>query len=75
MDRETLGAYSLLWGQEPQEKRYTGEPSRLSPDEYALFDDLRHNRIGERVRLEQERISYGYLERVLRNIFRQTGST
>ena len=74
MDRKTLHAHSLLWGQEPQDKRYVGEPSRLTPDEYALFDDLRHNRIGERVRLEQERISYAYLERALRNILRQIGS-
>ena len=63
MDRKTLEAHGLLWGQEPQDKRYTGEPSRLSPNEYAVFDDLRHDRIGERIRLEQE--SCGGLERAL----------
>jgi hypothetical protein len=30
-----------------------------------LFDDLRHDRIGERVRLEQERIGYGWVTRIL----------
>jgi hypothetical protein len=33
--------------------------------EYALYDDLRHNRLGDRVRLEQDRIPYAWLLRGL----------
>lgn len=65
MDRETLMAHKALWGQEPADKRYTGNPSRLTEDEYALFDDLAHDRLGERVRLEQERINFGHLRALL----------
>ena len=65
MDRETLLAHRTLWGQEPADKRYTGQPTRLTEDEYALFDDLARNRLGERVRLEQERVNLAYLRAAL----------
>jgi len=68
MDRETLEAHRDLWVTEPADKRYDGEPTRLTEDEYALFSDLRHDRLGERVRLEQERIRYGWLQRWLRDV-------
>ena len=44
---------------------YDGELPRLTSTERALYDDLRHNRLGERVRLEQERIPYGWVQRAL----------
>lgn len=62
MDRATLLAHQHLWVDEPREHRYLGEPSRLTADERELFEDLRHDRLGERVRLEQERIGYGFVE-------------
>ncbi|MCZ6715118.1 MAG: DUF2220 family protein [Deltaproteobacteria bacterium] len=65
MDRETLDAHRALWGQEPADKRYSGEPTRLTRRERALFDDLRLDRLGERVRLEQERIGFGWLQQAL----------
>jgi hypothetical protein len=65
MDRATLDAHRSLWGEEPADKRFTGDLSRLSADEQSLFDDLRHDRIGARVRLEQERIGYNWLARTL----------
>jgi hypothetical protein len=65
MDRATLDAHRSLWGEEPADKRFTDELERLSVDEQSLFDDLRHDRIGERVRLEQERVSYSWLGRRL----------
>lgn len=65
MDRATLDAHRALWVKESGEKRYTGELLRLSPDERALFEDLRQDRIGERIRLEQERIAYGWLRQAL----------
>ena len=73
MDRETLESHRSLWGQEPPDSRYTGDLSELRPDEHALFDDLREDRIGERVRLEQERIRYGYLQRALNRVTCQGG--
>jgi hypothetical protein len=65
MDRATLVAHRTLWGQEPADRRYAGDTSRLRRDEYALFEDLLADRYGERVRLEQERIGYGWLEAAL----------
>lgn len=66
MDRDTLTAHRDLWGSEPAEKRYTGEPTHLTDDEYSLFRDLRENRLGERVRLEQERVGYAWLRARIR---------
>jgi hypothetical protein len=66
MERATLQAHRALWGREPGDRRYTGDTSRLTPDECALFEDLLADRCGERVRLEQERIGYRWLETALR---------
>jgi hypothetical protein len=63
MDRETLVEHASLWVREGNP--YDGELLRLNPAERALYDDLRRNRLGDRVRLEQERIPYGWLERAL----------
>ena len=65
MDRATLEAHRALWGQEPAERRYAGDVSRLTPDERALYEDLRLDRVGSRVRLEQERVGFGWLEAAL----------
>ena len=40
------------------------EPAKLQ----SLFDDLRHDHLGPRVRLEQERISFGWLEKALEEL-------
>lgn len=63
MDRETLYGHSQYWVREsvPHE----GELSRLNGAERALYDDIRLNRLGERVRLEQERIGFAWVERAL----------
>ncbi len=65
MDRATLEAHRSFWVDEPPENRYSGDRSRLTAEEQGLFDDLLFDRLGERVRLEQERIGYGWLERAL----------
>jgi hypothetical protein len=65
MDRQTLEAHRDLWGQEPPDGRYTGPSTRLRAAEQELLEDLRADRLGQRVRLEQERISYGWLKRAL----------
>lgn len=63
MDRATLLAHRTQWGNEP--KPLTRELPRLSTDEAALFDDLRWQRLGQGVRLEQERIGFGWLQQAL----------
>ncbi|MBK5937136.1 Wadjet anti-phage system protein JetD domain-containing protein [Halorhodospira halophila] len=68
MDRATLEAHRDLCTAEPAEHRFTGELSRLSAAEVALFDDLRRDRLGEAVRLEQERIGYGWVVGRLRQL-------
>ena len=62
MDAPTLHAHRELWGQEELGKRYLGELQRLSTQEQELFDALRSDALGIRVRLEQERIAYGWVE-------------
>jgi hypothetical protein len=66
MDRETLMAHRELWVQE--QEGHAGALSRLSAAEQSLFDDLRHDHLGPRVRLEQERISFGWLEKALEEL-------
>ncbi|MFP4183036.1 MAG: Wadjet anti-phage system protein JetD domain-containing protein [Halorhodospira sp.] len=61
MDRETLEAHRALWTAEPAEYRCLEDLVRLSAAEAALYDDLRQDRLGERVRLEQERVGYGWV--------------
>jgi hypothetical protein len=65
MDRETLEAHRPLWGREPADARYAGDSSRLTESERGLFEDLLLDKLGERVRLEQERIGYGWLQSAL----------
>jgi hypothetical protein len=66
MDRATLMDHRTLWVSEPKPERR--DLPRLTPDERALFDDLRDNRIGDHVRLEQERVRFGALESALARI-------
>ncbi len=61
MDAATLHAHRSLWGEEDADKRYLGQPGRLHPDELALYGALRDDVFGERVRMEQERLSFGWV--------------
>lgn len=61
MDRQTLLAHQALWGREPAEKRHLGELPHLDEAERSLLAELREDRLGERVRLEQERIPFSAL--------------
>lgn len=63
MDRPTLEQHEAHWGEEPVP--YRAELSRLTADEQALFDDLRHHRWRQNLRLEQERIGYQWLRQAL----------
>lgn len=66
MDEQTFNLHKLLWGTEdkPEKRNLT----QLSEAESKLYDDLRLNRLGENVRLEQERIGYHYVLDVLVNL-------
>ncbi|MFN8961436.1 MAG: Wadjet anti-phage system protein JetD domain-containing protein, partial [Betaproteobacteria bacterium] len=59
MDRATLLAHRLHWGEEPDPARH--DLSRLTPEETAVYDDLRFDRHQPRLRLEQERVGFGWL--------------
>lgn len=67
MDRETLLAHRVQWGEEPGPARH--DLTRLTVEEVALYDDLRFDRIQARLRLEQEHIGYGWLGSHLNRIF------
>jgi hypothetical protein len=56
MDRATLLSHRALWGCESSP--HVRELAFLTEEEFALYDDLRCNRLGHGVRLEQERIPY-----------------
>ena len=70
MDHATLLAHEALWADEPEPTR--GDLPRLTQQERALYDDLRWKRLGgeRRLRLEQERIAFGWLERALERVCR-----
>ncbi len=61
MDEATLLAHRESWGEEPAEVRVLAEPPYLTPDEADLYRGLRDGRWRDRLRLEQERIAYGWL--------------
>ncbi|MFC4313018.1 Wadjet anti-phage system protein JetD domain-containing protein [Steroidobacter flavus] len=65
MDRETLMSHRELWTEELSVTRVVEDLAGLDPDERSLYDDLRHNRLGDRVRLEQERVSYPLVEQTI----------
>jgi hypothetical protein len=60
MDRETLVRHAALWVRESN--FYGGELTRLTAAEQ-VYDELRYNRLGDQVRLEQERIPFGWGKR------------
>ncbi|MGV7671251.1 DUF2220 domain-containing protein [Mycobacterium kansasii] len=56
MDRETLLAHRDRWVTE--DRPATSVLTRLTPDEQDLYSELVEDALGERVRLEQERIDW-----------------
>ncbi len=63
MDRVTLLAFESQWGVE--EKQTLRDLTRLNHEEKSLYDDLRDNRIRKQLRLEQEKIGFGWVESAL----------
>lgn len=71
MDRATLDAHVSAWGVEDKPLRV--DLNRLTPEERALYDDLRDNRIREGLRLEQERVGFYWLSERLKGILGDCG--
>ena len=68
MDAATLVAHEPLWGRE--DAPHQGDLERLTEAERALYAGLCDNRFGDRVRLEQERIPFGWLQLALAGLDR-----
>ncbi len=64
MDADTFLAHRPSWSRE--EARHTGDLARLTASEQHMLDDLRSNRYGDRLRLEQERVSLGRVRQAVR---------
>ncbi|MGZ8319555.1 MAG: Wadjet anti-phage system protein JetD domain-containing protein [Telluria sp.] len=67
MDEATLLEHRLMWGSEDHDKRFAGTLARLDEYELALFHALRNDAHGSRIRLEQERIAYGWVSKAVAN--------
>jgi hypothetical protein len=63
MDRETLMMHQSVWGSEKDQALQ--DLPLLIPEEKALFDDLRDNRIRKNLRLEQEFIRFSRLRNAI----------
>jgi hypothetical protein len=69
MDRPTLMAHHSLWGTETDPVSH--DLPSLTESERALYNELRDNRIRRNLRLEQERIGFGFIRAVLANLTEQ----
>lgn len=63
MDRATLLAFEPQWSEE--DAQTLRDLPRLKPEERALYDDLRDNRLRKRLRLEQEKIGFNWVQAAL----------
>lgn len=63
MDRATLVAHRDRWVREPSPAHH--QLSRLDHAEAALYSDLVSDRLGDAVRLEQERLDWTWVEQRL----------
>jgi hypothetical protein len=66
MDRATLLTHRALCVRE--EKPLRSDLAHLTTPEHALYDDLRHDRLGDAVRLEQERIGFGWVREAIAGV-------
>ncbi len=66
MDRDTLLAHRGSWVEEP--RQHPGPLRRLTPDEVQVFNELIDDRLGPRVRLEQERVGYSRVAAALAQV-------
>jgi hypothetical protein len=66
MDRQTLLAHREHWQTEPHPE--SALLRRLTDEEQSLYDDLRENRLGDHIRLEQEKIGFATLLEALKKV-------
>lgn len=66
MDETTLLAHRAHWGQEPTPVLH--DLPRLTATEAALFDSLRQHQWQAQLRLEQERIGFGWVQQALNTL-------
>ena len=66
MDRATLLKFQHFWGEESSPIQR--DLPRLTPAESALYDDLRFDRLQPKLRLEQERVGFAWLEAALASL-------
>lgn len=66
MDRSTLDAHAQFWGQE--DRQVVHDLPYLTSEERSVFNELRDNRLGGGVRLEQEHVGYRCLMAALRQL-------
>lgn len=66
MDRETLLTHRRYWESEPRPE--TAPLTHLNDAEHSIYEDLRLNHLGERIRLEQEKIGYSKILEALKNV-------
>ncbi|CAN7146430.1 hypothetical protein D9M68_115170 [compost metagenome] len=66
MDRATLMAFEAQWGVE--DNQTLRDLSRLRPEEQAVYDDLRDNRIRAKLRLEQERVGFEWVREAVKRL-------
>jgi hypothetical protein len=59
MDRETLGSHEAHWGEEPIQAQH--DLPHLTETESILYNELRDNRIRQRLRLEQEHVGFKWV--------------
>jgi len=66
MDRATLMAHEKFWDHEASPVSH--DLQRLTRSECGLYDTLRDNTIREGLRLEQERVAFGFVQAALNNL-------
>ncbi|MFG0249205.1 MAG: Wadjet anti-phage system protein JetD domain-containing protein, partial [Phycisphaeraceae bacterium JB051] len=65
-NQEMLLAHRHFWVDEP--KPESSNLQCLNVEEYALYDQLRRDYWGDRVRLEQEKIGFDFLIKALQEL-------
>lgn len=68
MDQQTLQTFRSVWAEELEHQRYTGVLANLTHFEREVYELLRTDALGSRVRLEQERIGFDYFMTALKTL-------
>jgi len=63
MDQATMMNHQYAWGVEPKQEKK--DLQYLQPEEATMYDALRWNRLGDQLRLEQERIAFVAVKKAL----------